>query len=270
MAAEVREDAPLLTGSPQSRASMAANVRLSVIDAFRNQRHVVAEVIGVALYFGIFLTVMLVCGTSCDKPLAVWLSIYCGYMLCDVILGNLSAKRIERRCSSPTLVKSLLVSGSVLGILFEFAWMVVGSVWVFKAGDCSNGIWGLSLTVLILIYLQLFMRIMLGVMLVVVPTRWLIKVMAERAQAGLGSALQVSLTQQPTLELPETSQTQLGQECLLCMRSIDLNARTTRLPCNPQHVFHTVCIQDWLRIDLICPICRKEVRGSSAPQVDSN
>ncbi|KAI9922128.1 hypothetical protein PsorP6_001012 [Peronosclerospora sorghi] len=55
-----------------------------------------------------------------------------------------------------------------------------------------------------------------------------------------------------------------GRECVICQVEMALGMKITRMPC--QHMFHTECLHEWLRIGNSCPICRVEIAAkTSAP-----
>ena len=43
------------------------------------------------------------------------------------------------------------------------------------------------------------------------------------------------------------------EECPICLDNLDIN-ETKILPCN--HIFHTLCIDTWLKRKNMCPLCR--------------
>ena len=49
----------------------------------------------------------------------------------------------------------------------------------------------------------------------------------------------------------------LDTDCPICHESFKLNEFQRTLTCN--HVFHKKCIDKWLKDNLNCPMCRKEI-----------
>jgi hypothetical protein len=47
-----------------------------------------------------------------------------------------------------------------------------------------------------------------------------------------------------------------GGECTICMQDIKLKETIYQLPCSDKHIFHTGCLDKWMRIKGNCPICR--------------
>lgn len=195
-APENREAEPLLEGSvscTQARSQVAANIRTSLIDSSRSERTLMAEAVWVFLIITASVVVMIVRGTSCDKPLAVWLSIYCGYLLVALCIDYLAVMRVERQVRNRALARCGLYSAGFLALMFEIAWMILGNVWVYKADDCSNGIWGMTLTLVIIWYVKLAIPVLLCLLLCLsVPV--LLLVMRYVGPSGAVPATEVRTT----------------------------------------------------------------------------
>ena len=56
---------------------------------------------------------------------------------------------------------------------------------------------------------------------------------------------------------PEDLAEAVNRECSVCLEAHPLRSQVTRLPC--AHIFHTSCIQTWLRDHNSCPVCRYEL-----------
>ncbi|CAD8053099.1 unnamed protein product [Paramecium primaurelia] len=48
-------------------------------------------------------------------------------------------------------------------------------------------------------------------------------------------------------------------DCAICMQILQNQEKVIVLSCSEKHVFHTDCIVDWLKLNLNCPLCRKQV-----------
>ncbi|KAF1315116.1 Zinc finger family protein, partial [Globisporangium splendens] len=48
-----------------------------------------------------------------------------------------------------------------------------------------------------------------------------------------------------------------ARECVICQVDMSVGMKVTRMPC--QHLFHTECLHEWLKIGNSCPICRVEI-----------
>ena len=62
-----------------------------------------------------------------------------------------------------------------------------------------------------------------------------------------------------TLEaLPEVKCTETGKACSICLTDFEMDEMCLQLPkCG--HLFHGICVKTWLKINKVCPTCRKDV-----------
>ena len=69
----------------------------------------------------------------------------------------------------------------------------------------------------------------------------------------------------------QAGQVEPGTECLICLSQIEPNEETMVTPCH--HCFHKDCLERWMDVQLICPVCRATLpivdgfdRSSHQPQ----
>lgn len=55
--------------------------------------------------------------------------------------------------------------------------------------------------------------------------------------------------------------------CCICLSKFSNNEDLRELPC--AHVFHMECIDKWLKINALCPLCKSELGGSTAAPADT-
>merc|ERR1712137_1157222 len=63
----------------------------------------------------------------------------------------------------------------------------------------------------------------------------------------------------PTKKLKVTD-FQAGDRCAICIEEYVKGDRVKTLPCN--HFFHTKCINQWLKVNKVCPVDRKDITDS--------
>ena len=56
---------------------------------------------------------------------------------------------------------------------------------------------------------------------------------------------------------PADSETSVGAQCCICLSGYEENEVLKMLPCD--HEFHTHCVDQWLRMQRTCPVCRSDV-----------
>lgn len=48
-------------------------------------------------------------------------------------------------------------------------------------------------------------------------------------------------------------------ECVVCFETYEADQQVVELPCDERHFFHTKCIEDWLKKNNSCPLCKKPI-----------
>ena len=43
------------------------------------------------------------------------------------------------------------------------------------------------------------------------------------------------------------------------MTAFSEDSEVTPLPCDIRHYFHTNCIEDWFKVNNVCPLCKKVI-----------
>jgi len=86
----------------------------------------------------------------------------------------------------------------------------------------------------------------------------------QSGSVPVGSTLDIlGLEQVPYKELVpaykqiKSNDDMLSQECSVCMQTYKFREYKRKLKCD--HVFHKRCIDKWLKSNLSCPICRKDI-----------
>lgn len=52
---------------------------------------------------------------------------------------------------------------------------------------------------------------------------------------------------------------ELSPNCPICQEQYSQDDTVSMLPCNGKHYYHTECINEWFRVNNICPICRDNI-----------
>ena len=50
-----------------------------------------------------------------------------------------------------------------------------------------------------------------------------------------------------------------NSNCVICLSQYEDGEQLSTLPCSEKHVFHTGCVQNWLKKSRCCPLCMKEI-----------
>ena len=79
----------------------------------------------------------------------------------------------------------------------------------------------------------------------------------SRASAAASDAVAALLINARTSTLDKNAVAALGDaECAVCRDAFEEGDRATRMPCSARHVFHAKCVEEWLKRDDSCPMCR--------------
>ena len=65
----------------------------------------------------------------------------------------------------------------------------------------------------------------------------------------------------PVWEIRENKRHDNNNNCVICLYDFQIGDIISALPCC--HIFHTECIENWLKNELSCPVCKFEVTLSS-------
>jgi hypothetical protein len=50
--------------------------------------------------------------------------------------------------------------------------------------------------------------------------------------------------------------------CPICLVEYSANDEVAELNCDERHCFHARCLDDWLRVKLECPLCKRPVNAA--------
>ena len=49
------------------------------------------------------------------------------------------------------------------------------------------------------------------------------------------------------------------KDCSICLCEFQDDEEITPLPCTAKHYFHSACIENWLKTNNTCPLCRQVI-----------
>jgi len=57
-------------------------------------------------------------------------------------------------------------------------------------------------------------------------------------------------------------------KCSICLTQYEEGDNLRYLPCTPiKHHFHQNCIDEWLQVNRVCPICKRDITGSDSHKI---
>lgn len=202
---------------------------------------------------------------TCSDPLPtyLWLCIGCDGFTIFICLYDINIQRNARIQNVEPGPDDTRCLQWLLDIkkLFFIVVFILGNLWIFSTNsDCnieSPNIYKLSLVYLILGYLQLLYPILLVILLCLCLPCIILLVVRLGLRNSQKPATTAVLSQLPK-EIFD-SEVHKDTECIICTVDYEQGQEITRLNCVGKHYFHNDCIQTWLKINGVCPICRQRI-----------
>lgn len=243
---------PMTVTAIQTRALVADSFRTHLSTGRRPFSARIASALYTTFAVGTTLTLLALREADCDKPLASWLVVE----VCCLAVAE-CADWVGFWCPGTNCAgcAGLLV---ILGFLFEFAWQIIGNIWLYSSDDCSLALWTVCIVLVSVWYVKVTVLLLVSALLCL-PTSLLIRLMRYSPFTARNPATEVTRTQAQLARLVDLPQAETEQECPICLVKMEKTAKVTRMPCSPRHVFHKDCIRAWLRIEADCPICKAKL-----------
>ena len=95
----------------------------------------------------------------------------------------------------------------------------------------------------------------------------LIKILKdERQRANLSERVINGLAKRTFNPKQFTSQ----KECAICLSEFTEQDQVTTLSCDIKHYFHSACIENWIKTNVSCPLCRTQINPSDLKAFNKN
>ena len=157
-------------------------------------------------------------------------------------------------------------------------WFVIGNLWIL--GDdaaCStpghSPVYALCVAMLVINYIQICLPCIVAVAMIPVfcfcmpcLIRLLARLQDVRTAKGATDAIISTI---PLKKLTETDLNGLNDRtCPVCLSDLTVGDEARHLPCN--HMFHKACVDEWLKVNATCPVCRASIIGDDSPASSAN
>jgi len=88
---------------------------------------------------------------------------------------------------------------------------------------------------------------------------WLIQRLAENDANHYGTppASRSAVEAMPAVKISEEHLSSDLSQCAVCLEEFELGSEARQMPC--KHMFHSDCIQPWLKLHSSCPVCRHQM-----------
>ena len=212
------------------------------------------------------LIVLLVDTPGCHIPLTTWLSVY--FFL--LVVETMTVEYRGRMSNSPYYqhhrrARKIIQNGMVVAKeICEAIWVIYGITLYYSDGangcsDQNRGFIIIMAMFLLLGVLKLVLfLVVLGIMIYIFVASRLRKRKARNASVAVLRSIQKIRYQSLAGDTADTE-----EECIICYMEYTDDDIVSRLQCNDKHVFHTECIEGWIRQGKnSCPVCRAPINES--------
>mmetsp|Transcript_947 Transcript_947/g.1159 ORF Transcript_947/g.1159 Transcript_947/m.1159 type:complete len:343 (-) Transcript_947:933-1961(-) len=148
---------------------------------------------------------------------------------------------------------------------FGVVWLILGNFWIYQAADtCINSAPTIYYLCAVLIYFGFFIMFLPCIMLMlVVPCiifclPCLLRVLTRLALVAEGpqGASEAEINKIPMETYQQGMFSADESQCSICLTGYEPEESIRLLPCDKRHHFHSKCVDEWLRMNRTCPICR--------------
>ena len=197
-----------------------------------------------------------------------------------------------------SLIPALFLSDAMTELLqiFSFSWFILGNYYVFHSTSCATSapaVFQLVSTLLLLncalIFLPLFLFLLFcPIFYLCTPfLLWIVATLLEMVRERRGLSPQ-ALESMPSLVWGQGiggvggglggggeagsgvrgvgsvvgdvgDEGWLPSECSICLTAFAPGDKCRQLQCHPSHIFHLECVDEWLRLNAACPLCRTPI-----------
>jgi len=198
----------------------------------------------------------------CDQPL--WVAVL---VLMAVDVGKLAIRKVSHEVPASTERKRAMLMLEIVHL--NALVMVLICFWRTRTcSETSPNLWGLVLA-LLLMHLSLLalcsLFLICGCVLLSMAT--LLRYfgvldnfgppgLSEAASAEMIDSLPVVRYEQIDVHTEDEEEGN-GSMCAICLDGFQCHDELRQLPC--QHQFHVSCVDDWLRINKKCPLCKRDI-----------
>lgn len=241
--------------SRNATAQLQENVANDISDITQRSRRLVILycMIGIIELIAACVVLSISSNLTCDKPLATITVMYSARWLL-LIPCCLYTYSTQRRSNTILQIKSWTDLASVL------VWSVM-QLWLYSSETCEDRtpiLYTFDVVLVAFEYVRLLLPIILTVLLLCsLPFVLLIlRYITPATQRGAKKHTIESLTTKKyTVE--DANKNNDDNECSICTEPYHIDDILTVLPC--KHQYHQQCIEQWLGINAVCPLCRYNI-----------
>ncbi|CDW81070.1 zinc finger protein [Stylonychia lemnae] len=191
-----------------------------------------------------------------DDIVKRWLTVIMGYYVGEFILQMLQYHFILK-----TQRENLLVMATrFLGMVFLVGWLVYGNVIYYQQLDYHNINTGYRWVLFILLlfgYFEMLKCCCVGTLVCIMAPFVIIAI--RRGARPNWIPAPPRFVQNLVKDKFNPDRNQAFEQCAICLLDFQKDDEIIPLPCDEKHYFHPECIEQWLKNNNTCPLCKKAI-----------
>ena len=203
---------------------------------------------------------------TCGIPIRMWLNIFFalfGLRSCAQLFKIQVIRHFSEHVFKYDIAKVVFIDG------FLIAWLVYGNALYYSQHNNCEKVAGtqyLNEFMSLVLFIGYFVMGIYAIILCTMPCLYMYIRRAEQEQMAYQN--RVSIDQVPTI-LSSLSRVAYDPEnfkhentCAICLADYCKSDMVTQLRCNPNHYFHTECLEKWVNNQHnSCPLCREPIQN---------
>jgi len=197
-------------------------------------------------------------GTGCDVPLRTWTIVEfvnTSFSLVHTLVFHYVCARADPYSDQPLPWYGKLYASLVCAC--EFIWFAIGLYWVNVTENCDEKSPKLYFTVKVYTAVCLAFTAIVALNAVGIYTvmSWMLRngMLRSREAAPSGTLHKLRLLKFDA----DSEEFQAAPECSICLATFDDSKEVRVTQCG--HLFHSRCLENWLKLRRACPLCRQDV-----------
>lgn len=188
----------------------------------------------------------------------MWLGIIIGYYLWEFMMQMLQYHFVQKNGKENIAIMVI----RFLGNAFLFGWLVYGNCLYFQDvnqdfSSTNSGMRWMMFFFIIFGYFEMFKCACFCIILTIMLP--FIIIAYRRAARPNWIPAPPKFVENLVKQRFNPEQNQAFEQCAICLLDFQKDDEITPLPCDEKHYFHPDCIEQWLKNNNNCPLCKKPI-----------
>jgi hypothetical protein len=240
--------------------------------SFADLFHYITTVGGIVYFMYCFGSIVSIIGvlytsqyskTECNN-LLYWVYVQFGVVIVALLSKVLHTyRKFSKKIQTDNkLIKILLKTPVYVQRAINVSWLfwtLIGCIWIFKSGckESKNSIYYLSLGIIIVNIILVAALILISFCMF---AAFAIIYLYQCCTSTISGATDTMINNLDCKEYNEGIVDKADAQCAICLNNYEEKESIKFLPCTPkQHHFHNDCINEWLKLNKVCPYCKNPI-----------